>query len=310
MTDVTQSFFTKTWGFNPTEYPLVAFYALGHLTTLVKEYDAATDWIYIGGTKTKDTASTDQGRILGKVRVDPNVTLDTRESLEAIGTHIPQNQYKEDGSYKWPLSLLIVEAYAFTNPPLIADVFGTAVSDSIWSSSVRNLNKADGLTQSDIEYLDSLEVMPAKLPDSYTLRSRNKLKNHLNNTKGNSGPGPSSDRSAPNIKEGNPVTYWLKLKSPKFNQHIHKIGWTKDIQRRLGELNSGLIPSITGYRWEEYKSQPQVTEDQAFQCEQLIRRQLLPYLVEGETEIFSCTERVFNDAWIRVISEGKYIDEP
>ncbi len=119
-------FLTKVWGFSPESYLALGFNAKGARIKFLRESQPG-DWVILAGTRGFPTASEFQGRLLGKVQLGKD-EVDVEEILHSIGTDIPDDHYSEDGKYRWPFGLPMINAKRFTDLP----------KSTFWELSSRN----------------------------------------------------------------------------------------------------------------------------------------------------------------------------
>jgi len=299
-------FLTKTWGFSPLTYPVSPFSTLGAMTTYLHESETE-DWVLIVGTTNDATDEHERGKLLGKVRLGQHV-VDTEAILNQIGTEIEPKEYDLEGRYKWPYGLPMLEAYKFDDTPLAKDIFGSGLPGLVWAISARLLSKEEGLPDDITSTLDALPCTKVDIHEIPEFRNIEFLQLMLsaNNQNSPSGPPPSGDRAGSVSKLGKPVVYLLELDGVP-QKKIHKIGYTNDIERRLKELNKGLIHGVTGLTWKTVECQPQISGVAAYTCEQLVHSQLTQWRVPGEREIYEITRKNIVDIYHKVIYDVDYM---
>ncbi len=299
-------FLTAKWGLDPEKYPVLGFRTLGAMTTYMKESET-DDWVLIIGTNSDETDEHQRGRLLGKVRLGQQI-VDTEAILNQIKTHIKPSHRDLEGRYMWPYGLPMLEVYMFNDAPLTKEIFGTGFPGFLWSSSARALNKESGLPadlNSTLEALPCTKVDIHEIPEFRNIEYL-QLMLAANRQNSPSGPPPSGDRAGSVSKLGKPVVYLLELDGVP-QKKIHKIGYTNDIERRLKELNKGLIHGVTGLTWKTVECQPQISGVAAYTCEQLVHSQLTQCRVPGEREVYEITKNNILDVYHRVIYDVDYM---
>lgn len=295
-------FLTKTWGFKPSEYPLLGFNSDGALRSYLKSSDNDS-WVLIAAINNENATTEQQGRLLGAVKLGRN-QVDSEAVLNRIGTEINSSERDKEGRYKWPYGLPMLEAYSFNDSPRMKDIFGSGLAGFAWVTSARDL-EIDPNTPNDItNIIDNLPKSRCKIHEIPEFERERYLQDMLNS--GNTGPGPSNSRSGSEASTGKPVVYRLSLEG-KMIKDISKIGYTTNINRRLKELNKGLITSITGYSWKLEEVQPHTSSLAAFTCEQLIHKHLQKWRVLGQSEIYQLSERKIASIFRNIVCEVEYM---
>lgn len=283
---MTKYFLTKTWGFNPETHPLLGFGNDGALRTYLKDSDLDS-WLLIAGTKGESTSESQRGRLLGMVKLGRN-QVDSEAVLGAIDVEIEHKDRDLEGRYRWPFGLPMLEAYTFDGWPYISDVFGHGLAGTVWASTARNIELAKDVPDNIVEIIDQLPITECSIhsiPEFEEEVIRQQLERVRREYRGATGPGPTSERGGSTIKKGWPVTYILSLEGLK-RRNVVKVGYTNNIERRIKELNSGLLTPISGLKWVVSIAQPHNSGLAAYACEQMVHEKLVQYLVPGEREIY------------------------
>ena len=297
-------FFSKKWGLSASESPFLGFNHEGSRKTFLNEHETG-DWILIGATFNEMAEEEDQGRLLGKIRVG-RVSVESEPILNSLGVSLSKEMYDDNGYFRWPYGLPMIEAYEFVDKPLITDIFNTSVNDQVWANQTRLLSLAKDLPANYEERIESLNTKKLEIVRTPELDKAIKQNKLLSRSNGSTGPGPSDSREDAEIGEGSPVTYWLKLEGVKPRQ-AYKIGYTNNLERRLKELNSPMVSSITKNKWVVVRAQPQDSKKEAFDCEQIIIKKLNSYLVENENEVFETSFKTILSIWNNAIINVDYI---
>ena len=221
-----QVFLTKVWGYDPESYPFLGFSEDGRRSSYIKEAEHG-DWLIVVGTKQVPTVEEEQGRLLGLVQLglDP---LDSLEILKEIGSPVEDNQYNDNGSYKWPYALPFLKAYIFADKPDCKDIFGTYLPGFYWATNAVNLEfffdraLVEEIFDSKLIETDIHEIPSLKKAQTYSQNLRGRKS-------GPTGPSPSHTRCGSNREKGKGYTYALKLIGR--SNDAFKIGSTSNIGR-------------------------------------------------------------------------------
>jgi len=291
---VSRVFLTKVWGFSPESYPALGFNAKGARDKLLRE-SLPGDWVILAGTKGLPTVPEYQGRLLGKVQLGKE-EINVENILSSIGTNIPKDHYHDDGRYRWPFGLPMIEAQRFIDLPDLSELFGNYLPGTQWASYALDVEKKLGVEAvKKIESLRCEKVNIIEAPEIIRQRKRNRALS-LNNTNGATGPGPSNSRKGTERESSSASAYIMKLHG-SLNE-VYKIGYSSNVLGRLADLNKGLITGVTNFYWEVIQQQAFPDEKQAYNFEQLMHRRLNASLVEGEREIYLIKYKELNSVWI------------
>ncbi|NOI28193.1 GIY-YIG nuclease family protein [Vibrio coralliilyticus] len=293
-------FLTKTWGFDPEFYPALGFSNESARTKFLRE-SSAGDWVVIVGTKGVETAPQHQGKLLGIIQVGTD-EIDVEEILKETGKEIPAEHYTENGEYRWRYGLPMLTAKKFSHLPDLKDVVGNYLPGQVWAAFVMDLEANLGLEIKDkILSLATEQVNIAKAKEIVKQRQRAIA---LRLGRGNTGPGPSTERGGSKIESKESRSYIFELSGVK--RPIYKVGYTSDIGKRLIDINKHLVYSVTDLQWKEYKSQVFPSQQEAYNFEQLLHKRLARYLVEGETEIYELKGKTLYQEFMNVFMESEW----
>jgi hypothetical protein len=291
-----RSFLTKVWGFDPEIYPALGFNSVGARRNFLRA-SSPGDWVIFAGTLGQETNLEDQGRLLGKVQLGPE-EIDVEQTLRSVGYNIPKNQYNPEGKYKWPFGLPIISALRFSGKPRLVDVLGSNLSGSHWATFALDVSEKLGdEAQAKLEALPSETARIVEAPAIIRQLARQRV--FLLN-RGVTGPGPSPSRSGSTRVLGEASAYRLELQGTGARD-VFKIGFSKDVDVRLGSHNKPLLSSITGYSWKLLDNLQFPTEGQAYNFEQIVHRRLRPFLVDGESEIYQLARKELDRVWQDVL---------
>ena len=292
----TRLFLTKAWGFTPETYPVLGFRNDGARNKFLRESDT-DDWVVIAGTRTAQTDSNQRGRLLGMVRLG-RTEVDVEQVLKELGTPIPPEHILEDGSYRWPRGLPMLEAVRFLTPfPDLKQVVGDYLPGSQWVTYALNVTEAIG--QAEAKRISTLPSESAVIAPVPTLRKAKAFEDALSlGKKSGSGPPPSTIRAGSQREAGSASVYLLCLEGGP--NAVWKVGYSRDVKRRLAELNNGLFSPATGYRFSLVKTQKFPEELQAHAFEQQLHEYLEKWRVPGENELYTVSRKQIERAWIDV----------
>jgi len=198
--------------------------------------------VLIAAIDNENATTEQQGRLLGAVKLGRN-QVDSEAVLNRIGTAINSSERDKEGRYKWPYGLPMLEAYSYNDSPRMKDIFGSGLPGFAWVASARDIEVDPNTPNSITNIIDSLPKSRCDIHEIPGFERERYLQDML--SFGNTGPGPSSGRSGSEASTGEPVVYRLSLEG-RMIKDIYKVGYTTNIERRLKELNKGLITSITG----------------------------------------------------------------
>lgn len=296
-------FLTKTWGFNPEEYPFVGFSSKAGQNKYLKEA-SRDDWVVIVGTREEPTPPEQQGKILGicklgKEKIDP-VTV-----LNEIGTTIKPHEYKKNGEYRWLWALPMLKAKKLDPPVDCNSVIGSYLPGQHWATYAQDVEAKLGV--SAVKDLLSLNYKDCEVHDITSLNQANVFSDTLNLERnyGRTGPPPSSKRSGSERELGKGYTYALKLIGRDFD--AFKIGMTHDVEVRLKTLNSEIRPVVTGCSWEPFLIQSFLTEQMANNFEQIILNHFVDYKFYGEREIIKVSPKELLSIWGKLFAQKKWL---
>ncbi len=299
-------FLTKVWGFSPDDYPVLGFPEGGGLRKFLKESDP-DDWVVVAGTKGPETSPEERGRLLGMMKLGRN-TVDVVDVLTSLGTPIPAEHRRDDGSYRWPLGLPMVHARRFVDIPDLDSVFGKYHWRQEWAAFALELS-----AKFPAEVIERLATLPTERVDitaSPIIAAQAAVHETLGlNRVGPTGPGPSDHRDAIDRNPGWGCAYLLRLRGPGGwtpTLPILKVGRAVDVEARVRTLNRALLGSVTGYKWEVVMEQRFSDEPRAHAFEQALHERMFARRVKGQTEVYSVAQGDLESEWAAVLSAGKW----
>lgn len=293
-------FLTKVWGFNPESYPTLGFSSEGGRNKFLKESKPG-DWVIVAGTRAAPTEEKDRGRLLGKIQLG-NQQVDVEEVLRSIGTATRPEDYHDDGTYRWPFGLPMLQAYRFVDPPDLKKLFGSYLSGTEWAAYA--LEVGEKLGTEAVVKINALQVEPVQIAEAPAIVRQRERQRSFILAGGATGPGPSTSRSGSEREAGVASAYLLELQGGQ--KRVYKVGYSGDVGGRIMSLNKGLISSVTGYVWKPLLTQPFTSEKQAYEFEQILHKRLRQSLVEGEQEIYSINRKDIEAAWSDILFRGDW----
>lgn len=300
-------FLTKTWGWSPETHPTLGFSTEGGRTKYLREATHG-DWIVIAGTKGRQTDADERGRLLGMCRVGRD-KVDAAEIMATLGTELSDDEKDENGRYRWPWAMPIVEAVRFDPQPDTEQVLGSYLPGQDWANYAIEIEHRLGRVAVDaILALPRTECEIASIP----VLDREKAFAEtlaLQRRYGPSGPPPSAHRSASNREMVLGHAYAFALVGGKVRDAV-KIGSSSDPEQRLAQLNAEIRPHLTGCRWKPMMRQVFPSETYAYRFEQLLLARLRDRLVEGDREVVAISEKDFLSAWGDILYSKKWTDTP
>lgn len=299
-------FLTKTWGFGPETHPVLGFSTEAGRTNFIA-HGGPSDWVVIAGTRGAPTALEEQGRLLGMCRLGRQL-LNATSVLEAIGTHISDQERDEHGDYRWPWALPMIEARRFDPQPDTKELLGSYLQGSQWAAYALPIEEEIGADA--VRSIWRLNYVDCTIHEIPELSQQRAFEDSLasNRRDGPSGPPPSHSRRSSERELGEGCAYAFKLVGGRLG--AIKVGCAKDVDVRLAQLNAELRPALTGCSWRVLTTHRFPTETYAYNFEQALLRRLKDQLVTGETEVVLCSEDAFFAAWSAVFSEKTWAAAP
>ncbi len=295
-------FLTKVWGFDPKSYPVLGFSQEGTRNSFLRD-SSPGDWVVLAGTMGSETPAHQQGRLLGKVQLGQDY-VDVESVLNTIGTRIKEEHFDTNGVYNWPFGLPMIEAEAFVGNPDTKEVLGDYLQGMVWASTARDIEMALGdEAWHAIMNLDTESIDLGKVPEFERQKVRSRAF-QLSARGGNTGPGPSSERSGSKSDVVAASCYLLNLKGTEKN--IYKVGYTKNLEERVAKLNKGLLASISELSWELELYQRFESAEDAYNFEQLMHKKMSNFLLPNEREIYEVKGKEISTAWTSVLYGAKW----
>lgn len=299
-------FLTKVWGFSPDDYPVLGFPQSGGLEKFLRE-STSGDWMIVAGTKGQETATGERGRLLGMMRLGRKV-VDVVAVLESLGTPIPPEHRLGDGQYRWPRGLPMIEARRFAGQPDVAEIFGDYLPGQEWAAFAIDLSGR--FPPAVIKRVAELPTEPLNIARSPIIAAQVAVHDALGlHRLGPTGPGPSDHRAAVERTSTWGFAYALKLVGPSAWRPtfpVFKVGRSIDVAKRAEELNSGLLPFVTGFRWQVVMQQRFRDEAEAHAFEQAVHERLRNKLVRDEREVYQLRQGDLEAAWMTVFQSGEW----
>lgn len=311
---MTRLFLTKTWGFSPRSYPVLGFSRGGGRDKFLREA-TSDDWVAVIGTTTAPTIPEERGRLLGRMRLNTRRLVSVEQVLCELGTDIPEDHYNEDGSYKWPEGLVMLEAERFEPMPRVRDVLGHGLPGFHWVSYALDAAAQDSVGPAGVDAILACPRVAVPVTPVPTVLREAAIDRVMKGQRsfGPTGPPPSFSSSGCTRTEGEGVAYLLQLQRQDRRGSrawspvpVFKVGKAADLDQRLATLNKEIRPGITSCRWVLRRFVPFETERQAYAFEQAVIAALRRRRVEGERECFDVAEREVAQRWENVLFDGAW----
>lgn len=287
-----QIFGTRFWGFNPEEEPFCGFVHRGTQSKLIANTKRG-DLILVLGTKTKMTADSDKGRLLGLIEFERNAV--NSEDFLTENSKNNENFYDEKGQFKWPFALPALRAWRFAHKPKVNEVIGRQLS-------MAAITDVDVLSDKEIKLVLKEKVYEVKLPPTRTTLRRSKLANNSKLKLSGSdqiGPPPSSWSKTVSRQDGPTATYLFQFG----NTDVWKIGISQNPKRRCDNLNFSVPVEITKANWGIKMTQMHSNGIEAYNMEQHLLRKLEKYS-KGHERV-QCPRSTIEGEWISYINSKK-----
>jgi hypothetical protein len=227
--------------------------------------------------------------------------VDAAAIMATLGTELSDDEKDENGRYRWPWAMPIVEAVRFDPQPDTEQVLGSYLPGLDWANYAIEIEPRLGRAAVDaILSLPRTECEIASVP----VLDREKVFAEtlvLQRRYGPSGPPPSAHRSASDREMGLGHAYAFSLAGGKVRDVV-KIGSSSDPDERLAQLNAEIRPHLTGCRWKPMMRQVFPSETYAYRFEQLLLAQMKGRLVEGDREVVAITEKDLRQVWSAILA--------
>jgi hypothetical protein len=278
-----QIFAKLFWGFDPVDWPVVAFGKVGNRDSLLRKAQKGDRIIFIG-TQGTETAENERGIILGMAEFGHRPL----ESAHILAEDILKNPeyHNNNGAFKWPSALPMLRAWRFTDTVIaksflgkrfnIGDATGAFLLDEEQSHNILNLN---------------IEETPVTHPVLLAeLQMQDTLKPSFGRTRGIS---PSSYEATITRNLGNEGFLYVM----RFGQrNIWKVGCSENIERRCAEFNQHVPVEVLNEAWKPAYKHPFQDLQKAYLYEQALLDKLGQFPIKGERVM--CTEKELESAWI------------
>ncbi|MEK9846079.1 GIY-YIG nuclease family protein [Thalassospira sp.] len=298
-------FLTKTWGWFPERDPTFGFSQESARRKFLKEYSPG-DWIVITGTKSAPTDPSEQGRLLGMCRVSRE-KVNAAKILEELGRELFDHELDENGQFKWPWAMPVIEARVFEPQPDTNEICGTYFPGQEWAAYALDLsNRVSPRVIQKILELPYRDADVAKIPEIRSAHAYEEA-NRLHREYGSSGPPPSPHRASSKRDLDVGYAYAFLLTGGRVKPAI-KIGSTHDPVDRLNQLNKELRTELTGCRWEPITTQIFPHENFAYQFEQHLLKRLRAKLVPGQREVVKISVEQLLDAWASLYRSKDWVN--
>lgn len=285
-------FAKRFYGFDPMKWPVISFGTEGARSNLLRQ-SRPGDLMLVVGTKTKETAKEDQGRLLGLAEFGRQPV----ETLALVAREDTRPDDWEGDRFRWPKSLPIVRAWKFDHepPPLLLDVLTAQLPMSARTIAVpldgRDTAAVLALPRHEVAVRETEALAKARaIADALTGRT-------LTLIGPTTGPRPaaSGTSTVTRTEADRAFTYCFRFGT----RLVWKIGRARDVEARLREVNTHVPHEALGERWSLHMLYEWTSESLAHDMEQRV----LTFLRNGghpsEGERVQCSESQLEAAWRR-----------
>ena len=282
-------FVKYVWGFTPDTWPIVAFSKPGHRLKLLRESSPGDRVVFIGANNSNTPIEGDRGRLLAMVEFGRK-EIDTLDVLKQEDIR-SENDYNEQGEFKWPQALAMTKAWRFTDDPLplIKDI----IAEKLPANSI---SQAIELNDSDTQSVLSLAKEEVALPQNEVIEKLARTNKRLSQNNPTKGPVPSASSKGGQRSLGNPAfTYAFRFE----NTDYWKIGYAGDIDKRLKDVNKHIPVDLLKQSWKRKFKHRSSSETGAYNMEQRVLALLIKYRKQGE--MVECSETILLSAWAKAI---------
>ncbi len=282
-------FVKYVWGFTPDTWPIVAFSKPGHRLKLLRESSPGDRVVFIGANNSNTPIEGDRGRLLAMVEFGRK-EIDTLDVLKQEDIR-SENDYNEQGEFKWPQALAMTKAWRFTDDPLplIKDIIAEKLPPN-------SISQAIELNDSDTQSVLSLAKEEVALPQNEVIEKLARTNKRLSQNNPTKGPVPSASSKGGQRSLGNPAfTYAFRFE----NTDYWKIGYAGDIDKRLKNVNKHIPVDLLKQSWKRKFKHRSSSETGAYNMEQRVLALLIKYRKQGE--MVECSETILLSAWAKAI---------
>ena len=276
-------FIKRFYGFDPIDWPVVAFGLKGSLDSLLAQSQPG-DLMAFVGTKGEKTSEEDRGNLLGLAEFGRR-RFHSRQALPPES--FSKAEKGSNGDIKWPHAVLMTRAWKFTDEPLpvMTEVLGRQLPMSAMTNAIL-------LLPDEQRRLLVLKRVEIDVGITQAIRDERESIASAVGTGGTMGPIPSSFstimvRDA--VREA--CTYAFQFG----NRNVWKVGWAHNLAERLAQLNNHIPHEILREKWGNGWFQPWASADQAYAMEQRILRSFADADLYGER--VHCTKEQLEAAW-------------
>ena len=294
-----QLFLSKAWGFDAKGFSVFGLSTAG-ARDAYRRIAVPGDWILVVGTLGEETPPPLRGRILGRVQVDATTQLATAPFLREVGYEFQDNEFDENGEFRWPHGMLTLRALELVDKP---DLCAFADERFGRQGTVTLMNLEEQLGSAVCAQILALECRELALPSHPELDRLRQLDANLRvlrRRSGATGPPPAQQSAGHARVDQGGSAYLLRLSGGKITP-AYKIGFALDVEERIHTLNKEIRPALTGCRWSKVRAEVFPTERQAYAFEQALLERLSRWKVEGELEVVSVHESVIATAWDELV---------
>lgn len=280
-----QLFISRYWGFIPETAPIITFSQKAYRDRLLGEAKPHDRIVYVA-TKGEPAAPEEQGRLLGMAEIGIRAvkTLDVMKRED-----IPAHNWDGDQP-KFPEAIPMLRAWRFTDTPLLTDILQDQLTYFATVAAVK-------LDEEDTKRILALTHYEVDFPEIEILKQEMIVakRNALLPSKG---VAPSSGERTVNVPERD---YGWVYAFRYGKRNAWKVGISHDVDNRLSQLNCNIPHALTGEQWVSFKKQKFASQQDAFDAEQKIIKQLALKAKSLGGEMFECDQKAFDAVWLEVV---------
>jgi hypothetical protein len=248
-------YLTKVWGFGAPEGPL-QFGQQGwrdRARRVLKDGDT----VVLVGTLGEKTKQEDRGRVLGIMEPSREPVLWTDFDLQPS-----EQEFDEEGNYRWPYGLLNRRAWVLPDKPLLSDI----------SSRQFSMDAAAGIVPlTDEEAARISQFRREEIGLLSCVRGQARLEGEERARRRGAPPPTTTRRGIMHMRRAPAYTYAMAIEGA--DRPSIKIGWAFDFHIRQQEFELASLPALGGLRYRPVLHQLWDTAMQAYRMEQELLKQ-------------------------------------
>jgi hypothetical protein len=274
------------WRFDVDRVPFVTCSSASYAERLLDQANAGDRLVYAAIKNPTRVAHNEQGRVLGMVEFACRWV----RTLDVLPVEGLPPDFWDQGALLFPYAIPIVRAWKFEEPrQRLVDLLGRQLPRSAGSVAVRlDDREAEEVMRMPHEFVD--------LPAIELLERERHVVDEIKALRSRRGPLQVPGNRHYTVAERDfGFVYALRFA----RRPVWKVGNSHNPNHRLEQLNRFIPHAVTGERWEIVRTAPAASPERAYRLEQ----QLIDHLEAHEigSEMFSCSEDDFGNAWDRVV---------